>query len=63
MVEDGDTISIKNYVHPRVEPEIAFLLKRPLSYPCTSAEALSAVDGVATAMEIIDSRYRNFKFS
>ena len=44
MVEDGDTISIKNYVHPRVEPEIAFLLKRPLGYPCTAAEALSAVD-------------------
>ena len=63
MVEDGDTISIKNYVHPRVEPEIAFLLKRPLGYPCTSAEALSAVDGVAPAMEIIDSRYRNFQFS
>ena len=63
MVEDGDTISIKKYVHPRVEPEIAFLLKRPLGYPCTSAEALSAVDGVAAAMEIIDSRYKNFKFS
>ena len=63
MVEDGDTISLKNYVHPRVEPEIAFLLKRPLPYPCTAAEALSAVDGVAAAMEIIDSRYRNFKFS
>ena len=49
MVEDGDTISLKNYVHPRVEPEIAFLLKRPLGYPCTAAEALSAVDGVAPA--------------
>ena len=63
MVEDGDTISLKNYVHPRVEPEIAFLLKRPLGYPCTAMDALSAVDGVAPAMEIIDSRYRNFKFS
>ena len=63
MVEDGDTVSLQNYVHPRVEPEIAFLLKRPLSYPCTAAEALSAVDGVAPAMEIIDSRYHNFKFS
>ena len=30
MVEDGDTISLKNYVHPRVEPEIAFPLTRPL---------------------------------
>ena len=50
MIEDGGTISLKNYVHPRVEPEIAFLLKRPLGYPCTAAEALAAVDGVAPAM-------------
>ena len=63
VVEDGGTISLKNYVHPRVEPEIAFLLKRPLGYPCTAADALAAVDGVAPAMEIIDSRYKNFKFS
>ena len=39
VVEDGGTISLKNYVHPRVEPEIAFLLKRPLGYPCTAADA------------------------
>jgi 2-oxo-3-hexenedioate decarboxylase len=63
VVEDGGAISLKNYVHPRVEPEIAFLLKRPLGYPCTAADALAAVDGVAPAMEIIDSRYKNFKFS
>ena len=63
VVEDGAPISLKDYVHPRVEPEIAFLLKRPLGYPCSAAEALAAVDGVAPAMEIIDSRYKNFKFS
>jgi 2-oxo-3-hexenedioate decarboxylase len=63
VVEDGAPVSLKNYVHPRVEPEIAFLLKRPLGYPCTAADALAAVDGVAAAMEIIDSRYKNFKFS
>ena len=63
VVEDGAPISLKDYVHLRVEPEIAFLLKRPLGYPCSAAEALAAVDGVAPAMEIIDSRYKNFKFS
>lgn len=63
VVEDGAPISLKDYVHPRVEPEIAFLLKRPLGYPCSAADALAAVDGVAPAMEIIDSRYKNFKFS
>ena len=63
MVEDGDSLSLSRYVHPRVEPEIAFLLKKELRFPCTAAEALAAVDGVAPAMEIIDSRYRNFRFS
>lgn len=63
VIEDGGSISLDRYVHPRVEPEIAFLLKRRLDYPCTAAEALAAVDGVAAAMEVIDSRYRKFKFS
>ena len=62
VIEDGDTISMANYVHPRVEPEIAFLLKRGLGWPVTAAEALAAVEAVAPAMEIIDSGYRAFKF-
>ncbi len=63
LVEDGGEIDLANYVHPRVEPEIAFLLGAPLEGPITAVEALAAVEAVAPAMEIIDSRYRNFKFS
>ena len=63
IVEDGDAVSLADYVHPRVEPEIAFLLKRPLAGPVTAAEAMAAVEAVAPAIEIIDSRYRDFKFS
>lgn len=63
IVEDGGEVALPRYVHPRVEPEIAFLLADELSFPCTAAEALAAVDGVAPAMEIIDSRYRDFRFS
>ena len=63
LIEDGTEIDIKNYVHPRVEPELAFLLKKPLEGVVTVTEAMSAVEAVAPAMEIIDSRYRNFKFS
>lgn len=62
-VEDGEAICFDRYVHPRVEPEIAFLLKRPLEGLVTMAEALNAVEAVAPALEIIDSRYKNFKFS
>ena len=63
LVEDGGSIRFDSYVHPRVEPEIAFVLKHPLSGNATPASALAAVGGVAPALEIIDSRYQNFKFS
>lgn len=61
--EDGGSISLGRYVHPRVEPEIAFLLRKPLVGSVTPMEALSAVEAVAPAMEIIDSRFHAFKFS
>ncbi len=63
IVEDGGPVSLKRYVHPRVEPEIAFLLKAPLCGEVTPLQALAAVEAVAPAMEIIDSRFENFKFS
>jgi 2-oxo-3-hexenedioate decarboxylase len=63
IVEDGGTTSFKTYVHPRIEPEIAFLLKRELVGTITPVQALSAVEAVAPAVELIDSRYQAFKFS
>ena len=63
LIEDGGVLDFPRYVHPRVEPEIAFLLARPLDGPVSAAEAMSAIEAVAPAMEIIDSRYRKFKFS
>ena len=63
IVEDGGTTSFKTYVHPRIEPEIAFLLKQELVGTITPMQALSAVEAVAPAVELIDSRYQAFKFS
>lgn len=63
MLEDGAELDFSCYVHPRIEPEIAFLLKKPLHGQVTLMEAMDAVEAVAPAMEVIDSRYRNFKFS
>ena len=62
-LEEGGALSKKRYVHPRIEPELAFLMKRELSGEVSAAEALSAVEAIAPAMEIIDSRYENFKFA
>jgi len=63
LVEEGAAASFARFVHPRVEPEIAFVLKKPLAGHVTAAEALASVEAVAPALEIIDSRYRDFKFT
>lgn len=50
------------YLQPRIEPEIAFVLKKPLRGPgVTLAQAVAAVDFVVPALEIIDSRIRDWK--
>ena len=63
LVEDGGGIAFSDFVHPRVEPEIAFLLAKPLGETITVTTAQAALGGVAAALEIIDSRYENFRFS
>lgn len=63
QVEEGGTVSRARFVHPRAEPEVAYLLKAPLAGRVTAAQALAAVEAVAPAIEIIDSRYKDFKFA
>lgn len=63
IVEEGGPMDFSRFIHPRVEPEIAFLLKRPLFGLVTPMQAMDAVEAIAPALEIIDSRYDNFKFS
>ncbi|GAA1571145.1 fumarylacetoacetate hydrolase family protein [Actinomadura kijaniata] len=47
-------------IHPRVEPEIAFLVGAEIHNP---AEAATAVAGVAVGFEVLDSRYTGFSFT
>jgi len=63
QLEEGAPMDFERFIHPRVEPELAFVLKRELSGNVTAVEALAAVEAVAPALEIIDSRYLDFKFS
>lgn len=62
QVQDGGTFVVAEGIHPRIEPEIAFRLARPLQGTVTMAEALAACDGVTTALEILDSRFLGFKY-
>jgi 2-oxo-3-hexenedioate decarboxylase len=63
LIENGGSVSRVRFVHPRAEPEVAFLLRAPLSGRIDAMTAMAAVDGVAPAIEVIDSRYKDFKFS
>ncbi|UUZ69707.1 fumarylacetoacetate hydrolase family protein [Polaromonas sp. P2-4] len=61
--EDGGVVDLGLYIHPRVEPEVCFVTRKAIDAPLTALEAAEYLEAVAPAMEIIDSRYRNFKFS
>ena len=63
LLEEGDVLKKSAFVHPRLEPEVAFLLKKRLLGKVCILICLSAVEAIAPAMEVIDSRYENFKFS
>lgn len=61
---EHDPIPPGRFLQPRIEPEIAFVLRRPLGGPgVTVADALGAVDFVLPALEIIDSRVRDWKIT
>ncbi|WIY05179.1 fumarylacetoacetate hydrolase family protein [Amycolatopsis mongoliensis] len=51
-------------IHPRAEPELVFVLGERLAGPgVTAATALGAVDRVYGGMEVIDSRYADYRFT
>jgi 2-keto-4-pentenoate hydratase len=64
FLPEGVTADYGKFLQPKAEPEIAFVLGRPLAGPrVTVAEALAAVDFVLPALEIIDSRIADWKIS
>ena len=63
LQEEGSTVDLSQYIHARVEPEVCFLTRRTIDRPITALEAVDYIEAVAPALEIIDSRYENFKFT
>ncbi|MEM7575488.1 MAG: fumarylacetoacetate hydrolase family protein [Bacteroidota bacterium] len=61
--QPGADLRKSQFIHPRAEPEIAFRLAKAIDQPLQLETAARYVDGLAVALEIIDSRYENFKFS
>ena len=59
---EHEPIPMDRFLQPRIEPEVAFVLKAPLRGPgVTVHEAIAAVDFVLPALEIVDSRIEDWK--
>jgi 2-oxo-3-hexenedioate decarboxylase len=58
----GEPLPLAELIHPRVEPEIAFLLGQELQAPATITSVLAATEAVFAAVEVLDSRYEDFRF-
>lgn len=60
---DGAEVPMDELIHPKVEAELAFVTNKDLSGPDVTVEqVLDATELVVPAVEIIDSRYKDFKF-
>jgi len=60
LIADGGMTSVDGYCLPRVEVELAFVLKSPLKGPgITITDALNATDYVIPALEIVDARVKD----
>lgn len=64
FVLEGTDIAASELCSPRVEPEVAFVLKHPLAGPgLTVADVLRATDFVLPALEVIDSRIADWRIT
>jgi 2-oxo-3-hexenedioate decarboxylase len=57
-------LPLAELIHPRVEPEVVFVIGDDLAGPgVTAQDALDATAAVCCGLEIIDSRYADFRFT
>lgn len=64
LLSAGEPLGFDQLIHPRVEPEIVFVLRERLQGPgMTAARALNAIATVHAGLEVIDSRFADFSFA
>jgi 2-oxopent-4-enoate/cis-2-oxohex-4-enoate hydratase len=61
LIHDG-VVRLDRFIHPKAEPEVAFLLRTDLAPPVTAADVLVATAAVLPCLEIVDSRFTDFRF-
>jgi len=62
IYHDGDEISLGRFIQPKLEAEIVFVMGERLAGPeVTVEQAREAVSGIAASMEIVDSRFADWR--
>ncbi len=56
LFDSGETVPVNRYIQPRVEAEIAFVLKAPLTGNVSREDVLAATEYVMASLEILDTR-------
>jgi 2-oxo-3-hexenedioate decarboxylase len=62
QIQNKSSFVLKDKIHPKAEPEVFFVTNRELKGTLPPGEALAACAKVGVALEILDSRYKGFKY-
>lgn len=61
-VVNSSIFDIAPLIHPKIEPEVAFKVKTTLKGKVTYEQAVASISHISATMEILDSRYTQFKY-
>ena len=61
-IDEGGRVGTGGLIEPMIEPEIAFVLDRPLSPPVTHLDVAAAARFVVPVIEVVDSRVEGWAF-
>ena len=62
QVQSGGTFHLQGSIHPKIEPEVAFLITQDLRGNVSREQVIAACSSICACMEILDSRYDQFKY-
>lgn len=62
QINNSTEFDMSHSIHPKIEPEVAFLIEKDLAGKVSREDVLNSCGGVCTALEILDSRYKQFKY-
>jgi 2-keto-4-pentenoate hydratase len=64
VLELGEPLDTAQHINPRCEPEVVFVMGRDLAGEhVTATHVLAATAGVAAGIEVLDSRYTDYRFT